>query len=310
MIKINKKKDIVAFIAPSSACMASSSGEKSARFDLEKSNKRLAGIVKLYKEQGFRCTYDKEIFAKNQLEYFAAPREQRLKQLRDAILNPDVKIIAAFRGGYGSGELVFDCMNITPPNSKILIGFSDITALHFLFNQKYGMKTIHGAMGVSRPEMIKQIFDVLDGKKSIFDVQSLNELAQNKDNISGEMAGGNLALICNMIGTKLHPVFKDKIIFVEDINEKSYQIHRSLLHMKNAGLFTDAAAVIFADFSDSDEYVQQTLNEFTREYLTHIPTYRTSGIGHGDINLPVVIGGLGNINKGKLEIASPFEMES
>ena len=128
---------------------------------MKRAKNRLLDTIKLYNDNGFNCIYDESIFLKSKLGYFAAPREKRLEQLKNAILDPEVKIIAAFRGGYGSTEIVFDCLDIEPTTPKTLIGFSDITALHFLFNQKYKLPTIHGAMGIDHARMIEEIINVL-----------------------------------------------------------------------------------------------------------------------------------------------------
>ena len=303
MIKFNKKSDKIAFIAPASGC-----NDKSGRLDLKKSLERLEKTIQLYEKNGFICVYDKAIFTQGKLGYFSAPKAERLKQLRNSILDPEVKIIASFRGGYGCTEIVFDCMDIEPTTPKTLIGFSDITALHFLFNQKYKLPTIHGAMGFNHSDMIEELVDVIGGKEVGFKLEAINNSSKNCGSIIGEMAGGNLALITNMIGTELHPDFKDKIVFIEDVNEKGYHIHRSLMHMKNAGLFTGARAIIFADFTNSDDHIEETFIEFSKEYIKDIPAFRTSGIGHGKINYPVVIGGKGEVLALKLKVASPFEL--
>lgn len=304
MIKFDKKTDKIAFIAPASGC-----NDKSGELDIENSQERLINTIKIYSDNGFNCIYDKTIFLKSELGYFAAPREERLKQLKNAILDPEVKIIAAFRGGYGSTEIVFDCLDTKPIIPKTLIGFSDITALHFLFNQKYKLPTIHGAMGVDHISMIEEVIEVLDGKEMHFNLENINDPAQSLDSIlNGEIVGGNLSLICNMIGTKLHPDFSGKIVFVEDVNEKGYYIHRFLMHMKNAGLFEGVKAMIFGDFSNSDDHMQATIQQFSNHHIKNIPAFITSGIGHGKINYPVVIGGSGRIDKKILKIVSPFEL--
>lgn len=303
MIKFNKKTDKIAFIAPASGCSS-----KSGKLSIKKSQKRLLDTIKIYSNNGFNCVYDEAIFLKSRLGYFAAPREERLRQLKNAILNPKVKIIAAFRGGYGSTEIVFDCLDVKPTTSKILIGFSDITALHFLFNQKYKLPTIHGSMGVDHMHMIEEIIDVLDGKEMNFNLTAINGLAKFCNTLDGEIVGGNLSLICNMIGTKLHPDLDGKIVFVEDVNEKGYHVHRFLMHMKNAGLFKGIKAIIFGDFSNSDDHIQVTIQEFSNSHIKDIPAFTTTGIGHGKINYPVVIGGFGRIDKKILKIVSPFEL--
>ncbi len=303
MIKFDKKTDKIAFIAPASGCSS-----KSGKLSIKKSEKRLLDTIKLYKDNGFNCIYDEAIFLKSKLEYFAAPREKRLEQLRGAILDPEVKIIAAFRGGYGSTEIVFDCLDIKPTAPKTLIGFSDITALHFLFNQKYKLPTIHGAMGIDHMHMIEEIISVLGGKEMNFNLNAINDSSKSYGKLSGEVVGGNLSLICNMIGTDLHPDLKDKIVFVEDVNEKGYHVHRFLMHMKNAGLFKGVRAMVFGDFSNSDDRVQETMQEFSNSHIKDIPAFMTSGIGHGRINYPVVIGSSGVIDKKTLKIISPFKL--
>ena len=303
MIKFDKKTDKIAFIAPASGCSS-----KSGNLSIEKSKKRLLDTIKLYNDNGFNCIYDESIFLKSKLGYFSAPREERLRQLKNAILDPEVKIIVAFRGGYGSTEIVFDCLDIEPTTPKTLIGFSDITALHFLFNQEYNLPTIHGAMSIDHVHMIEEIIDVLDGKEMNFNLNSINDSSKSYDKIDGEIVGGNLSLICNMIGTKLHPNLEGKIVFVEDVNEKGYHVHRFLMHMKNAGLFKGVKTMIFADFSNSDRHVQETIQEFSNSHIKDVPAFTTAGIGHGKINYPVVIGSLGIVDKKILKLASPFKM--
>jgi muramoyltetrapeptide carboxypeptidase len=302
MIRFDKKTDKISFIAP-----ASGSNDKSGRIDIKKSYKRLKDTIKLYEEHDFNCIYDQKIFSKSKLGYFSSPKSERLRQLRDALLNPDVKIIAAFRGGYGCTEIVFDCMDIVPTTPKTLVGFSDLTALHLLFSQQYKLPTIHGAMGIEHKQMIEEVIDVLEGKETIFNLVPVNKKAEQVREVSGEMSGGNLTLISNMIGTKLHPDFSNKIVFIEDIGEKGYNIHRYLMHMKNAGMLKGIKAIIFADFTNSDDHLDETIAVFSKEYLKEIPAFTTSGIGHGKINRPVVIGGKSQILDFKLKIISPFK---
>jgi muramoyltetrapeptide carboxypeptidase LdcA involved in peptidoglycan recycling len=78
--------------------------------------------------------------------------------------------------------------------------------------------------------------------------------------------------------------------------------------MKNAGLFTGAKAVVFADFTNSNDQVEETLLAFSEEHINDIAVFRASGIGHGKINHPVVIGGKGKIADLRLKITSPFEL--
>lgn len=303
MITIDQKKDKVAIIAPSSACR-----NEAGNFDLAVSKTRLKVAVSLFEEYGFSCTYDKKIFTGGSLAYFSAYKEERLRQLIEAIEDPKVKIISMFRGGYGAGEIVFDCLKIKPPCQKILIGYSDATALHFLFNQHYGFPSIHGVVSENHKHMISNVVSVLEGKTAKFTIQVWNELAQNSSTISCQVTGGNLTLICNMIGTKLHPDTANKILFIEDVNEMGYQVHRHLLHMSNAGLFAQVRAVIFADFTESDKHLDASIKHFISNYLNLVPVFKTGGIGHGEMNYPLAIGATGHINNLIFSVESPFKL--
>jgi muramoyltetrapeptide carboxypeptidase len=303
MIKFDKKQDKIAIIAPASAIR-----DRIGQMDKLMSFRRLNNTIRFFEDQNFICTYDEKIFAGDALEYFSAPKSERLRQLKNAIIDPAVKIILAFRGGYGSGELAFDCLDILPPCNKILIGFSDITALHFLFNQHYGFPSIHSVMDVKNIDMLQKTISVLSGSPINIALESINALSKKGNIIYGEMVGGNLTLICNMIGTKLHPETEDKILFMEDIGEQCYKVHRNLLHMYNSGLFHKARAVVFGKFELTDKEILPTIIEFTHSYLANIPTYMTNLIGHGNINYPVIIGGRAEIHNDNLAITSPFEI--
>lgn len=303
MIEFDRKQDKLIIVAPASGCK-----DAQGRMDNAASFERLQSTVNFFKENGFQCTYDDQIFAGDTLEYFASPKAERLRQLKNALEDPAVKIISAFRGGYGCSEIVFDCLDIVPSGPKILIGFSDITVLHFLFNQHYKFPSIHGAMYVQQKKMLEEIVSILEGNDTDFDLKPLNKMAKISSNITGKMFGGNLTLLCNMIGTKLHPVTKNKILFMEDVSERGYQVHRHLMHLHNAGLFEKVRGIIFGDFTNSDEYIEPTIKTFIDEYLVNIPAYRTTGIGHGEKNYPITIGGMGKITGRNLTVRSPFKL--
>ncbi len=304
MIKFDRKKDKVAIIAPSSAIK-----DAENNFDLETSKKGLELAISLFKEHGLECVYDEKIFAGGSLAYFAATREERFRQFKDALQDPLIKIISIFRGGYGAGEIVFDLMSIKPSTPKIFIGFSDATAIHYLFNQHYKLPSIHGAVGKHNKDMISHMISVLEGHKVSLTLNPMNQRAQQEKIINAVTTGGNLTLICNMIGTKLAPLNEGKIVIIEEVNEAGYRVHRNLLHMKNAGLFDGAKAVVFGDFTASDSHLEASIEHFSDHYLKHLPVYRTAGVGHNSINYPFALGANAIINSNILEIESPFSLK-
>ena len=301
MIKFDRKQDIVSIIAPSSMRR-----QEQERAEFASNIQELETIVSLYAEHGIKATYDKEIFSESELGYFAAPRQTRFNQLHSALTNPDVKIISSFRGGYGATELVIEAMKITPSGPKILIGFSDITALHLLFNQHYGYPSIHGLVNENFISSSKKIIDLLGSGKDVHKLLPANQVSsRNSKDITGLVAGGNLAILCNMMGTNLEPALKDKILIIEDISEKGARVFRLLMQLYNANLIQQTRAVIFADFTESDKELEPTINYFINNYLADKPVYRVSNIGHTD-GYPFILNSTGVIRNDILEIENPF----
>jgi muramoyltetrapeptide carboxypeptidase len=241
-------------------------------------------------ERGFVVLVDGEIYSP--MPIYANTTNMRLRDLRRAILNPSVDIIWAIRGGYGAAEIAYDCLDIKPSHPKILIGYSDITILHQLFNHFYNIASIHGSCLASlfsgQKENILSVLELLSGAKTEVALTRISR--DSTDVIIGELCGGNLCVLTTMLGTKLHPYFKNKIVVLEDIGEPGYKILRHLNHLMHAGSFDEVRAVIFADFVKSDQYLEYALMEFVTRN-PEIPIFRASEIGHGEKNTPLVFGG-------------------
>ena len=253
--------------------------------------KKLAEMIEFLKSHDFEVSVQDNIFSDPPLPFYSNTREIRFEQLRDALLTKEVDIICAFRGGYGSAEIAIPAMEITPNGKKIMIGFSDITVLHLLFNQHYKMPSIHGFVLTSlmdkHPDTIIQIKDILAGKKQSISLKPQNEAA--KQDISGELMGGNLTMLATMIGTKLEPQMDGKILILEEVNDQGYKIRRVLTQLEQSGKLEKIAACILGDFIGGDEHVEWALGDFISRN-PQLPIYRTEGIGHGSVNIPLVFG--------------------
>lgn len=307
MINFNKEKDFIAIIAPASSC-------DNAVVKLQEIKKKLA-------TQGFNnLLIDDRIFSDETLKFFATKKETRQIIFTEALLDPRVKIIWAFRGGYGCDEFIFDCLDIKPVCPKILIGYSDITSMHLLFNQQYNMKSLHGSVLTSllppHDQELNIIIEVLSGKETFIKLTPANNMITYKK-ISGATIGGNLTILTTMIGTKLHPKTFGKILIVEDVNEVGYRILRSLIHLKNAGIFDRLNAIIFGDFTVNDKNsnensyknMQSAILYFCKQHIPNIPAYLASGIGHGKVNQAIVMNQQAIIEDNYLKVTSPFSLD-
>lgn len=259
--------------------------------------------------QGFKTLADDKMLAGDELPFFAAPKAERLRMFKEAMENEQVKIIWAFRGGYGCSEIVEDCFNIEKKGDKILIGYSDITALHLLLNGHYDIPTIHGSVLTSFLPPVNQdinsILNVLKGEDSKIALSPINKINDNP--IEGKILGGNLTVFSKLIGTSVN-LKTNNILLLEDVNEKGYAIHRNLVQLKNAGIFDGIEAIIFGDFTSGDKNIELAIKSFCLNHIPNIETYRADGIGHGAVNQPVIMNHEVVISGNYLSFSSPFEM--
>ena len=239
------------------------------------------------------------LYARNEYGRFAGTDEQRLSDLTDAIYSGADGIIAS-RGGYGLQRLI---SRIEEPKTKLplLIGFSDITALH----QWWGMHkaaSIHGLMCkhlASLPkdsEPIKCWRRAIDGEPLVYPLPShpLNRSGR----ICGTLIGGNLSVLYGLQGTPwslnmLIDTLADErpILFIEDIAERHYHIERMMLNLKMSGVLERLGGLIVGQFSDCEddelmgctiyETIAQTVAEYDYPVLFDFPA------GHVERNLPL-----------------------
>ncbi len=238
--------------------------------------------------------------------FYSNPLEKRFEDFEEALLDPEVDILWSLRGGYGASEVAIKCLDIKPSHPKIFIGFSDGTVLHRLFNDHYGMPSIHGSGGSSlmgnQSKHMGDIVDILNGNDVVIDLEPMT-IATHNCALSGKVTGGNLTLLMSMTGTKLAPITKDRILLLEDVGEKGYQVRRALNHLNQAGLLDNVKAIVLGDFTNSDEHLDFALEDFcTRN--EGIPIFRAKGVGHGDTNIPLPFGTMASIKDKKFIVRS------
>jgi len=275
-----KRGDSVEIIAPASRC----------------TDKRLIELRELLESWDLNCIVDNTIFGDDLL--CANSDEVRFRLLKNALQNPETKAVICARGGYGSMRLIENLSTITPPSSpKLFIGMSDITALHLYLQQQWQWPSIHGAItkDLSSPESIASVKAILFGEieQVRFNAKPLNELAKKNHTINASITGGNLCLIQASIGTLWQINGKNKIIFLEEINERGYRVDRMLEHLTQAHVFKDAAAIVLGDFIGGEEpdgtsLINPVLARFAQS--CDIPVVQIEGVGHGYINFPLPFG--------------------
>lgn len=256
---------------------------------------------------------------------FAASDAERLSDLREALTRPDIDVILCARGGYGCVHLLSDELEqLVRENPKWLVGFSDISALHALW-LKAGAPSLHASMAkqlalyhpeCQTPEVREFLGPELgpdaDRRGLIESANAMIEILEGKGKISytlsstgrlnapavaeGCIEGGNLAVLNGLAATRwdlLTPDrLKGKILFLEDVGEKIYQVERMLTRLRLAGVFDAVAGVVFGTFTDYrpdrnyPSMEAMILDRFAR-WGVRCPVVTGVPIGHQAHNLPV-----------------------
>jgi muramoyltetrapeptide carboxypeptidase len=226
---------------------------------------------------------------------FAGTKQERINDLQWAVDNKSIKAILCSRGGYGLIQIIddidFSHFELYP---KWVIGFSDITILHSAV-AAYGIASIQGSMAKylcennTSADLLKQC---LFGEFPSYNIplSSLNRIGE----VTGEIIGGNLTVLCSARGTHFEPDFTQKILFIEDIGEKPYQVDRMLHNLKLGGIFEEISGLIVGHFNDYEEDISMggTLPELIANIVSEydFPVCFNFPAGHDSLHYPLPFG--------------------
>ncbi len=254
----------------------------------------------------YEITYDPNIFSR--CGYFAGNDERRLNELLSAIDDPEVDGILCARGGYGATRLLpgIDLDRIRAAN-KTIVGFSDITALHAAW-ARAGVRSIHAPMVSvlgNAPDEIRQTWiRTLEGEEKNYR-QSLDPIVCGK--AQGRLFGGNLAVLCSLLGTPYAAPLDDVILFIEDVGERPYRMDRMLTTIQQAGWFEKISGLILGQFTEGEPGTDGvTLDEVFESHFdsASFPVLRGMSSGHITDNYPLTLGAEARIENQSFEIVS------
>ena len=204
------------------------------------------------RRMGFCPVLAEHIHAKDR--YLAGTDAQRTNDLHDFFRNPDIKGIFCARGGYGVNRILSRLdSSIIRKNPKVLVGSSDITLLILFLVQSCSLITFHGPMvagNFGRYPMAKskrQFGEILSGKKTGKRLTAKGAIVFRPGIAEGKVIGGCLTLLCRSLGTPWEVKTRNKILFLEDVNEPLYKIDGMLWHLKQAGKFKGIRGIVFGE---------------------------------------------------------------
>ncbi len=247
--------------------------------------------VAILRDLGFQT---KTLTPRTPLPFLAGSDQERLAIFHGLWQDPEVKAIMAIRGGYGTLRLLDQLdYNIPRKNPKILIGFSDISALLNVITAETGLITFHGPNLTTLARSDKLSLEMM--------IQTLTQptpppiTANNLEVIrpgraKGMLVGGNLATLTHLLATPFQPLWQDKVVFLEDVGEAPYRLDRLLTQLSLAGSLRDISGLILGTFTGcgDQEMIWQRLIDLTRD--EGLPIWGNFPVGHGQENLSLPIG--------------------
>ncbi|MCL2027362.1 MAG: LD-carboxypeptidase [Bacteroidales bacterium] len=231
---------------------------------------------------------------------FSGDDEVRRKDFQTQLDDPNVKAIICLRGGYGSARII-DQLDFSEfvKFPKWIVGYSDITVIQNHILKNFNIASLHAEMPLNFPkfqqtnESLNALENAIFGEFESFEIpsDSLNKMGSAK----AELVGGNLAILCNLLGSNSEINTDGKILFLEDIGEYLYSIDRMMMTLKRAGKFDKLAGLVvgqFTNIKDSDipfgKNVYEIIAEHTEKY--DYPVMFDIPAGHCDINKALIFG--------------------
>jgi muramoyltetrapeptide carboxypeptidase len=292
---------------------------------------RMTLAKKRLEEMGFKVRVPEKLFRKQ--GFLAGSDDERAAELNAAFADPEVDAVFPGTGGYGTTRIVDKLdYDVIRSNPKILVGFSDITALHLAINQRTGLLTFHSPLpeyGLGGEDNLspfagKWFWRALlaenygdasrersrgytiftkagdigkSDEASIFDgVPPVATLVDGK--ARGRLIGGNLSVLHALMGTPYEIETDGKILFLEDVGEAPYRVDRMLSTLRLAGKFDRVGGVILGAFTAREGEAKwdddSSISDVLRDYFAKlgVPVVANFPVGHVRYNATLPVGAL------------------
>ncbi len=246
---------------------------------------------------------------KKQWYSYAGTDEERAEEINSFFADKSIDAIICMRGGYGCNRLIelLD-FEVIKRNPKIFVGYSDITTLHIALNEKANLITFHGPMAVSNftgnynRDTYENFIEMLSNSKYEQSIKNITKELKvlNEGRAKGKLVGGNLATLIATLGTEYDLDYNGKILFLEDVGEKTYKIDRFLNQLKKHGVFEKIEGLVLGDFKNciQDSEKDMTLLEVFQNYFKELkkPVIYNFESGHSEPMLTLPLGAICEID--------------
>ena len=247
--------------------------------------------------------------------YFAGKHERRVREFHEMFEREEVRAVLCARGGYGANYLLPDIdLELVRRHPKIFVGYSDVTCLLTYLHDATGLTTFHGPMvakdfaeadGVEAGSWRSAVGG--DQRWSVAAHESFGPLVEGE--AEGVLYGGCISILAASLGTPYEARTEGKLLFLEDVAAKPYQIDRMLMQMKLAGKFEAVRGMIFGEMlncvqSDDQPYtLQEVIGRVVAELKIPVAYGLRSGhVSRQNITLPIGV-------RARLSVASEAKLE-
>lgn len=259
------------------------------------SEKGLDESIENMETLGFKVKIGNHVLERN--GYLAGTDQQRADDINNMFEDETVKAIVCTRGGYGVARMLHMLnYDLIKRNPKVLIGYSDITALLYGIFSQTGLITFHGPVATSTfDDFSKEYFYKVLMENNSSTILPINE-AHGQDSFVirhgkaiGRLEGGNLSIVTSLVGTNYNVNLKEGILFLEEVREEPYRIDRFLTQLISSGKLQNIKAIALGVFKnceidpDRPSFERSfTLKEvlFDRLYDLEIPVIYGLSFGH------------------------------
>ena len=254
---------------------------------------RIQRAVTYLEQQGYPVVLGRHV--EDQHGYFAGQDEARLNDLNAMLRNPQVRMIMALRGGYGCMRLLgsVDYRSVRR-DPKILVGFSDLTALQMALYCRTKLVTFAGPMAAVEFSVPPDPLTEEHFWKAVTTTRRLGKIPTpeivhccGSKAVEGVLLGGNLTTLASLVGTPFLPKFKEAILVLEEIDERPYRIDRMLSQLRLAGVLKALRGLVLGQFTqcENTDATRPSLSceEVLQEFSTALAVPTLTGLLHGHV---------------------------
>lgn len=246
-------------------------------------------------DHGFESVFDNRLYSVDNIA--AGSDTLRASIIQEYMDRDDIDAIWMARGGYGSIRII-DKLDFTRfvQHPKPIVGFSDVTVFHGKLN-RLGIPSIHASMphilANKTPEAQQSLIDALTGKPLHYEWPSypLNRLGTAE----GVIVGGNLSVLCGMLGSNSFPDTDNRILFIEEVDEYIYHVERMMYALKRAGKLDHLKALVVGGLTEIHDNpdpfgkpVEQAIFDVVKDY--DYPVVFDFPAGHQPENRAIIFG--------------------